>query len=321
MNQLDRFSISRRTLVSGVGIGSLTTLLAACGGSSSSGGSAAPKIGGSAYDKIIQGGPVASVAAISASPWATAVKKQGYLRVGGIDTGPLFSMKNLATGELTGFDAGMSQLLARYITGGSKIKDLTKLTIVSVDTRETLLQNGTVDAVFATYSITPARAKKVAFAGPYYESGDAIMVKAGNTAIKSVSDLAGKTVVTEAGSTAAADIKAKVPTAKVLLLQQDAECVAAVQQGRAEAYVLDQGILISDASTNKMVKVVGQPFTKEPYGIGLPLKDPSDKKFVDAFLTEIFKSGDWAKLWKATIGTVVSGSAPTTPALGSVTGS
>lgn len=321
-----RADISRRALATGVGIGSLAALLAACGGGSSgsSGGGSSSKggSGGTAsdYAAIIKGGPTASAAAIAASPWAAAIKKNGVLRVGGIETGPLFSMKNLATGELTGFDAGMSQLLARYITGKSDPKNLTKLTIVSVDTRESLLQNGSVDAVFATYTITPARAKKVAFAGPYYESGDAIMVKADNKDIKSVADLAAKTVVTESGSTAAVDIKKRVPTAKLLLLQQDAECVAAVQQGRADAYVLDQGILISDASTNKQVKVVGQPFTKEPYGIGLPLKDPSAKKFVNAFLEEIYKSGDWAKLWKATIGTVVSGAAPATPAIGSVTG-
>ncbi|MEO8749679.1 glutamate ABC transporter substrate-binding protein [Dermatophilaceae bacterium Sec6.4] len=319
MNISDRHIVSRRTLVSGVGIGSIATLLAACGGSSG-GKSSAAGGSGSAYDKIIAGGPVASAAAIAASPWAAAVKKNGVLRVGATETSPLFSMKSLSTGELTGFDAGLSQLLARYITGKSAPKDLTKVTVVSVDTRESLLQNGTVDAVFATYSITPARAKKVAFAGPYYESGDAIMVKADNNDIKTVADLAGKTVVTESGSTAALDIKKRVPTAKLLLLQQDAECVAALQQGRADAYVLDQGILISDASTNKKVKVVGQPFTKEPYGIGLPLKDPSAKKFVDAFLQEIYKNGDWAKLWKATIGTVVSGAAPATPTLGSVTG-
>ena len=47
--------------------------------------------------------------------------------------------------------------------------------------------------MFATYSITPERAKKVAFAGPYYRSGDAIMVKTDNTAINSVNDLAGRT--------------------------------------------------------------------------------------------------------------------------------
>lgn len=159
MIDVDTFSINRRTLVSGIGVGSLATLLAACGSSSSG---TPSKSAGSAYDKVVQGGPVASAAAISASPWASAIKKQGYLRVGGTDTGPLFSLKNPVTGELTGFDAGLSQMLARYITGGSKISALTKLTITSVDTRESLLQNGTVDTVVATYTITPARAKKVA---------------------------------------------------------------------------------------------------------------------------------------------------------------
>jgi glutamate transport system substrate-binding protein len=66
-----------------------------------------------------------------------------------------------------------------------------------VDTPETLIQNGAVDVVFATYTITPARAAKVAFAGPYYESGDAIMVKADNADIHSVVGLNGKTVATE----------------------------------------------------------------------------------------------------------------------------
>ena len=77
------------------------------------------------------------------------------------------------------------------------------------------------------------------------------MVKKGNTSITKVADLNGKTVATESNSTAALALKKFAPQAKVLLFQEDAQCVAAVQQGRADAYVLDQGILISDASTNK----------------------------------------------------------------------
>ena len=309
-----------------VAAAALASAVTGCGGSSSapplpgSGGASSGSGGGSstsAYDAVINGAPVADPSLITAGSWMDSVKKRGYLRVGGTDAGPLFSLKNPATGKLTGFDAGLSQMLARYITG----KPETKLTITTVDTRETLLQNGTVDAVFATYTITPPRAKKVAFAGPYYESGDAIMVKADNTSIKTVQDLNGKKVATESNSTAALALPKYAPQAKVTLFQQDAECVAAVQQGRVDAYVLDQGILISDASTNKAVKVVGQPFTKEPYGIGLPLKQPEAKKFVDAWLQKIFTDGSWAKLWKATIGTVVSGDAPTPPTIGSVAGS
>jgi len=296
-------------------------VLTGCGSSSS-----APSLGGGsssgdAYDTVITGAPVADAATVSGNAWAAKIKKQGYLRVGGTDAGPLFSIKDPATGKLTGFDAGLSQMLAHYILGGSDVQKLTKLTITTVDTRETLLQNNSVDAVFATYTITPQRAQKVDFAGPYYESGDAIMVKKGNTSITQVSDLNGKTVATEGNSTAALSLKKFAPKAKVLLFQEDASCVAAVQQGRADAYVLDQGILLSDASTNPAVKVVGTPFTKEPYGIGLPKSNPAAKQFVNAFLQKIYASGDWLKLYQQTIGKVVQGAVPATPKIGSVPGS
>jgi glutamate transport system substrate-binding protein len=300
-------------------------VLTACGSSDNSSitgakPSGASNSGAESYDDIVTGSPVADASAIAAGSWAEKVKKQGYLRVGGTDAGPLFSIKDPGTGKLTGFDAGLGQMLSHYITGKTDVQDLTKLTITTVATRETLLQNNSVDAVFATYTITAARATKVAFAGPYYESGDAIMVKADNTSITKVADLDGKTVATESNSTAALSIKKFAPNAKVLLFTEDAQCVAAVQQGRADAYVLDQGILISDASNNKAVKVVGEPFTQEPYGIGLPLADSTAKTFVNDWLKKIYADGSWAKLWKATIGTVVSGDAPAPPTIGSAEG-
>jgi glutamate transport system substrate-binding protein len=295
--------------------------LTACG--SGSGSLPAPGAHGSgkpsAYTQaqVVSSAPVAPASAITPGSWMAKVKKQGYLRVGGTDSGALFSQRNPATGQLDGFDAGLSQMLAKYIIG----KPATKLSLTTVDTRETMLQNGTVDTVFATYTITPQRAQKVAFAGPYYESGDAILVKSGNTAIKTVSDLNGKTVATEGDSTAALDIKKFAPKAKILLFQEDGECVAAVKQGRADAYVLDQGILLGDSVSDPSLKVIGQPFTKEPYGIGLPKADPQAKAFVDAWLKKIFADGEWAKLWKATIGTKIAGNPPATPTVGSVPGS
>jgi glutamate transport system substrate-binding protein len=274
----------------------------------------------SGYDAIISGSPVADASAIPAGSWADKIKQRGRLIRGGTDTGPLFSLKDPATGKITGFDAGLAAMLAHYITGKTDPAAV-ELVTTTVDTRETLIQNGNVDAVFATYTITEPRAQKVAFAGPYYQSGDAIMVKADNTTIAKVEDLNGKNVATESNSTAALAIKQFAPQANVLLFQEDAQCVAAVQQGRADAYVLDQGILVSDASTNPAVKVVGQPFTQEPYGIGLPRSDPSAKQFVNDWLQKIYADGSWAKLWQATIGTVVKDAPPAPPKIGSVPGS
>lgn len=246
--------------------------LAACGSSGgslpapkSSGGGAAPT-----FQQVIDGAPVAPASAIPDGSLMAKIKARGTLNVGGTDTSALFSLKDPVTGKLTGFDAGLAQMLAKYITG----KPNENLVLVTADTRETLLQNGTVDSVFATYTITPARAQKVAFAGPYYSSGDAILVAKGNTAITKVADLAGKTVCTESSSTAANDLKQYAPTAHVILFQTNAECQQAVEQGRADAYVLDQALLLGDQYRDPQVKVVGQPFTTEPYGIGLPLNSP-----------------------------------------------
>ena len=112
-----------------------------------------------------------------------------------------------------------------------------------------------------------------------------------------------------------------MPTANLQPYTNDAECVAALTQGRADAYVIDQSILISDAIGNDAVKVVGEPFTVDPYGIGVTKDDPSAKEFVNAWLKTIEDDGSWADLWKATIGTVVEGDAPAPPAIGSVPGS
>jgi glutamate transport system substrate-binding protein len=302
----------RTTVLAVAGLLGVAMAAAGCGGSSSSG------PGGSSTDpaqKIIDAAPVAK--SLPDSPTLKKIKNAGKLVYGGTQSSPLWSLKDPRTGALTGFDADLAKMFARYVTG----KPTVQLKQVTVDTREALLQNHSVDAVFATYTITPERAQKVAFAGPYYASGDAILVKKSDSSIKSVKDLNGKTVATETSSTAADDLKKFAPSAKVQLFQENSDCLQALQQGRVDAYVLDQGILVGDASTNSDVKVVGQPFTAEPYGIGLPKDDPVMKRFVNDWITKIEADGTWDKLWKATIGTVVPGQPPTPPKIGSVEGS
>jgi glutamate transport system substrate-binding protein len=295
---------------------SASLALAGCAGSSQlSAPAGSSSAGADSIDKVLADAPVAS--SIETGTLMAKIKQAGVLKVGGTDTGPVFSIKDPLTGKLTGFDADLSKMLAKYIIG----KPSTSLTLVTVATREALLQNGTVDTVFATYTITPARAQKIDFAGPYYTSGDAILVKKDNTSITKVSDLNGKTVATESNSTAATEIAKFAPQAKVTLFADDNSCVQAVQQGRADAYVLDQGILLGDATKATDVKVVGTPFTQEPYGIGTPKQNPEMKRFVDDWLKKIQDAGLWQRLYTLTIGKVVAGEVPAPPQIGSVPGS
>ncbi len=324
------YDFSRRGLLYVAAGSTAAVALAACSSgapptststSSASGSASANRqISQDAYDTVIKGGPVADGSVVSASSWATKIKSQGYLKSGGTTTGAIFSLKDPTTGRIAGFDIGIADLLAHYITGGTDVSKLTQISQTSVDTRETMLQNNTVDIVVATYSITTARAQKIAFAGPYYSSGDSIQVKSDNTTIKSVTDLAGKKLVTESNSTAITALQKFVPGNTPTLFADNDSCVAAVEQGRADAYILDEAILLGNAVKATDLKVVGTPFTTDPYGVGVNKSDPAVKAFVNTFLQKIFDSGDWLKLWKATVGVYVE-AVPTPPALGSVAGS
>jgi len=270
--------------------------------------------GNAPYDAIINGGAVADQATIDANQWAKAVKAAGVLKVGGSQTSNLFSLLDPATGKVVGFDAGLSQLLARYILGDAQ----TELTTITTATREEVLTSHSVDVVFATYSITAARMEKINFAGPYYTSQAAILVKKDNTTINGVDDLAGKKVATQATSTGVTTLQKYAPKATIQELPDHAQCLAAVQQGQVDAYVIDQSLLLNALVSNTDVKIVGDPFGPvDAYGIGVA-KDNDGKAFIDAWLKKVMDDGTWLKLWEATIkaktGTTT---VPTPPAINS----
>jgi ABC-type amino acid transport substrate-binding protein len=267
-----------------------------------------------AFDALVAHGPVADAATIASSQWASKIKQAGALRLGGTQTSNLFSMLNEKDGRIRGFDAGLAQMLTRYILGdGSRYK----FTQVTSSTREQVLINDQVDMVLATYSVTPARAEKISFAGPYYTSQAGVLVKANNKAIQSYNDLAGKRTATQAGSTGPAILAQFAPKAVVQEFQTHQEAVDALRQGRVDAYVTDYTLLLNVLSLGAgEAQLAGAPFgPQDPYGIGLP-KGSDGVAFVNAFLKKIEADGTWAKLWTVAIGQRTgSKSVPTPPAL------
>ena len=253
-----------------------------------------------AFDALLAAGIQADDAEIEANAWASAVKASGVLRVGGTRTSFLFSQLDETDDSLRGFDAGLYQLLARYILGDESKFELTQ---VDSSTRESVLQSGQVDAVFATYSITPSRQEVISFAGPYYTSRQAVLVKAGNTEITGVESLAGKTVATQSGSTGPDILAQYAPEAIVQEFANDIEARTALEQGRVDAYVTDYTLLLNAIVKNPGVyEIAGDVFGPEDnYGIGLPL-DSDGVEFVNGFLKKIVENGTWAELWKISLG-------------------
>src|SRR5699024_2396317 len=174
--------------------------------------------------------------------------------------------------------------------------------------------------VIATYSITPERLEVIDFAGPYYLSGTAIQVRAEDKdSISGPEDLSGLNLVTQANSTGIQAIEDNVPDpGDVQTLPDNESCVAALKQGRADAYVLDQGVLLGNSAADDEVVVVGEPFVDDPYGIGLSQDSEGAVDFVNTFLQEIIDSGTWEALWSATVGEVIEGEAPEPPVPGAL---
>lgn len=301
-----KLSLTRKPLAALAAASLAALALAACSPESET-----PETGdsGDAYEALITSGPVADAAEIEASEWATSVKDAGVLKVGGTETSELFSLLVPATGQARGFDAAISQLLSNYVLGEVN----TELQQVTVDTRESLLESNTVDVTIATYSVTPERAERIGFAGPYYSSQAAILVKADNEDITGIADLAGKEVATQANSTGVTVLENEAPEAKILGLPDHAQALAAVQQGNADAYVIDQTLLMNAVIANDDVKIVGEPFGPEDlYGIGVN-KDSDGVDFINTFLQKIYDDGTWAKLWQLTIGDRTGLDTPPTP--------
>lgn len=274
--------------------------------------------GGSSAASLFKNAPVASNDLILSGSTMAKIKKRGKLIVGEALDAPLLSQQDPSNpSNVTGFDASLAKLLAIYILG----KPTVEIVPPASETREALLANGTVDVVFNTYTITEERAKQVSFAGPYFNSGLAVAVKSDNKTIKGIKDLGGKTVIVGANTPAVTEVPKKQPTAKLVSFATDPQAVQALVQGRGDAYVQDYTLLASDAKADGTLKVVGQPFTTEPYGIGLKHDDAAFKKFVNTWLTTIEKKGQWGQAWKTSLGTVVDSAIPTPPAIGSVPGS
>ena len=229
------------------------------------------------------------------------LNEAGAITVGTKFDQPLFGQVD-ASGDPQGFDVEIAKIIASKL--GIPESGITWTETISAN-REPFIESGEVDIVVATYTINDERKEVISFAGPYYNAGQDILVLAGNPqGIEGPEDLAGLPVCTVAGSTSEANIAEY--TDQVTALAGYAECLPLVSSGQAAALTTDNVILagLADGSGGEF-EVVGNPFTEEPYGIGLGLDDTEFRKFINDVLEEAFADGSWEAAWEATAGTVL----------------
>jgi glutamate transport system substrate-binding protein len=240
------------------------------------------------------------------------LNEAGKITVGTKIDQPGFGLLNPQTNEPEGFDVEIAKLIAAKL--GIETDNITWTETVSAN-REPFIQNGQVDIVVATYTINDTRKQVVDFAGPYYEAGQDIMVAKGNPEkIEGPDDLAGKTVCSVEGSTPAQNIRDNYPEAQLTTYDVYSKCADDLKNGNVQAVTTDNVILTGlIAGSPDDFELVGNPFTEEPYGVGLKLGDTEFRNFINDVLEESFDDGTWAEAWDRTAGDISGTEAPEPP--------
>jgi glutamate transport system substrate-binding protein len=200
----------------------------------------------------------------------------------------------------TGFDVEIAKLLVADL--GIDPEDTSAVTWEETisDNREPFLTQGKVDLVLATYSITDERRAEVGQAGPYFLTGQQLLVLA-DSDVESIEDLAGQEVCSVTGSTSIDRINEA--GAKGVGFDSYSECVQKVLDGTVPAMSTDGSILAGYAAENEgQLKVVGEEFSEERIGVGYSLDYPEMCEWINGVLEESFEDGSWEAAFESTLG-------------------
>ena len=217
-----------------------------------------------------------------------------------------YDQPGLSVRRLDGSYRGFDVDVAKYIAGEFGIKP-ENITWKEAQTgnRETLLTTGEADLVVSTYSITEKRKEIIDFVGPYFVAGQDLLVRMNESRIEGPRSLnASLKLCSTAGSTSAAYVKDQF--AKDVDLEEYAkfsDCVTALLAQNVDAVTTDDVLLAGYAAQNpELLRVVGDPFSKEEYGVGLQRNDPASKAKVQAALQKMIDTGAWRKSLETNIG-------------------
>ena len=296
-----------RMRILAAGVATLALALTACGESETDLGSGG---GGTtstdAYEVVANPG-------FPAGSTMEKLNKAGKIKIGVKYDQPGIGNKNPSTGKPEGFDIEIGKIVAGQL--GLKPDQIEFVETVSKN-REPFIENGTVDIVVASYSITDKRKQVISFAGPYYITGQDLLIrKEDASTITGPEALTGKTVCSVTGSTPLAKLESEYKQAKTQAYATYTECVDKLETKGVDAVSTDGAILLGYAANNPdQLQVVGKPFSTEKYGIGLKKDDSDFRAFLNTSLEKAFSNGAWKKAYDASLGK--SGSAaPAPPAL------
>jgi glutamate transport system substrate-binding protein len=223
-----------------------------------------------------------------------------HLTIGVRFDAPGLSQRTL-DGRMAGFDIDVATFVAREL--GVEPDHITWRETTPA-TRETDLSSGAVDLIVAAYSITDKRKQQVTFAGPYFVTGQDLLVRLTSPDITGPESLNGRRLCSVTGSTSAQMVKEKfAQRVRLVEYPRYPDCVTALLADQVDAVTTDAVLLAGYVGQNpELLRLVGRPFSTERYGVGLRKGDAEGQRAVDDAIRKMVSSGAWRKSLETTIG-------------------
>ena len=288
----------RRTkTLAAIGIAATALLaLTACNSGSPSNPGGGTGDGGDGGDKPLF--EVASDVTLDGSPTFDKMTEAGKVTIGVKEDQPGLGYLDVTTNERSGFDIDIARWIAASLGFD---EDKIEFKPIASANREQAIVNGDIDYYVGTYSITDKRKEQIDFAGPYFVTGQGLLVAKDAPEADKIEDFSGKTVCSATGSTPIQNIKANFPDIKTQEYDLYSACVQDLLDGKVDAVTTDQAILIGFAAQYPdEIKVTGGLFTEERYGVGLPKGDDVLRAHINDLFTE---GGDtWQAIFDKNLG-------------------
>jgi polar amino acid transport system substrate-binding protein len=247
--------------------------------------------------------PAATTGATSAAkaklpPLPASVKSRNRFIIGVKCDVPPFGYIDVQ-GKNAGFDVEVGRWLARYAFGRAQ-----RVTFVCAPTaqREPLITNGRVDLVISTFTYTADRDTRIDFSRAYWRGTGRLLVK-NSSSITKLSDLAGKKVATTSGSVYDRWMKNCFKNTEVIVADTFTNAMLAFNQGRADAVMYDDAVLIPVATADPNSKITDDVFLEAPYGIGMKEGWKEMKAWVDSRLNLMKAKDQFLPILKANVPT------------------
>ncbi len=240
------------------------------------------------------------------------IQARGYLKVGVDQNTYLWGYRDPVTGQLSGFDIDMLRQISDAIFGSTDPRYIHFVIVPNAD-RVQYVEEGKVDVVAETMTITCDREKMVDFSTVYYEAGQKILVPT-NSTINGPQDLAGKRVCAPAGSTSLENLVAHgMPRMQLWAANDTTDCLVMLQQGQVDAISTDDAILLGLAAQDPNTRITTAAFSSEPYGMAISKSHPDFTSFVNGVLAQVRSDGTWTQIYDTYLQPAIGGAAPAPP--------